>query len=394
MKRSLAVIAAMILLFALTGAAAAEQEASGSLVDPSVLTLYSINVGKGDSHLLFYGEYTYLIDTAKSWAFGRVSAALKELGVTHLNGIIVTHTDKDHAGGVPGLAVSDVQVDAWYASPYYNVKKKNHPVLNAAALRGQQAILLQPGDALPFGDGRLTVLGPLEADDDTENNNSLVLRAEAADGSSILLTGDMEFAEEETLLNAGALQPADVLKMPDHAEDHSTSEALLAAVRPKLGIISTNSVEEPDTPSPRILKLMKQYGVETCLTQDAEAGVLIEVREGNPTVTLLKHAAWPAAAEGVTLSDKSVAQDMITLRNDGPEAVDISGWYLYSETGDELFVFPDGALLEPRRSVTVSSLSSPDGADYVWQDKQVWNPKKNDTAYLYDACGRLIDSLE
>ncbi len=122
------------------------------------------------------------------------------------------------------------------------------------------------------------MLGPIEKSD-VENNNSLVLLAEGG-GGTVLLTGDMEFPEEQTLLQAGLLSPVDVLKIGNHGEGDATSEMLIAVTTPSLAIISTNTEEEPDTPDPRVIRLLEQYQIPVVQTQEADVGVLITIKDG------------------------------------------------------------------------------------------------------------------
>lgn len=377
-----------ILLSALLLTACAQAENA-----PADMTLLAVNVGKADALLLSCGGDTWLIDTGTEESWGRLSAALHSLNVTHLTGVILTHTDSDHAGGAWALATSSIAVDNWYASRYYEGKKASkHPAVLAAALRGQEVIWLSGGGTLPFGSGTLSVLGPLEASE-KENNNSVVLLAEAG-GCRMLLAGDMEFPEEESLLAAGVIPRCDVLKVGNHGESDATGDALVAAVRPALAVISTNSVEEPDTPAKRVLKLLKSSGARVALTEQAEAGVLVTVTGGQASMQLMSYAPWPEAVKDVALSDKSVAQDAICLRNNGSGTVDLSGWFIFSERGGQTFVFPDGASIAPGQELTVTSLSSEDQGSFVWPDKKVWHKSKDDAARLCDAYGRLIDRLE
>ena len=239
MKRRL--LALLLATMVLPGCAAAET-AGG-------LTLLALNVGKADCLLLESGGCVYMIDTGTAESWGAVSSALRQLEIRRLDGVILTHTDKDHAGGLWALAQSGVEVGAWYASAYYEgVKEKKHPAVLAAALRGQTVTWLKAGDELPLPGGSLRVIGPMSKSD-KENNNSLVLVAEVPQGR-MLLAGDMELPEEQELLAAGAIPPCEVLKVGNHAENDATGAALVAAVSPQVAVISTNSVSEPDTPAP------------------------------------------------------------------------------------------------------------------------------------------------
>ena len=384
-KKMLRMTALALCLCLATGCAAEPTAA-----DPGErLELLSINVGKADCHLLYLGDEVYLIDAGTWQSWGAVSAALRANGIDHLDGVFLTHTDKDHAGGLPALIQAPVKVDAWYASAYFcEVTAEEHPMNLVTRLRGQEVTYLKAGDTLPQGGGRLTVLGPTQYFADKENNNSLVLLAETAEGS-ILLTGDMETPAEELLLRAGTLQPVTVLKVGHHAEGDATSEAFARTVRPRLAVISTNSEEEPDTPSSRVVKLLKAVGARLASTQSAAGGVRVTVRGGDAQAAL-ESWSFPEAVAGVEIADLDTGSELLTLRNGGAETVDLGGWFITSSRGGETFVFPAGQTLAPGQSLTVSTLSSPSRGDLQWPEEKVWANKKQDTATLYDAWGRQM----
>ena len=355
------------------------------------LTLFAINVGKGDALLLNCGGDTYLIDAGLQEHWGDVSRALTVLQVEKLTGVILTHTDKDHAGGLLPLATSSIEVENWYAPAHFTGKASKHPAVEAAALRDETVTFLHAGDELPLGTGRLTVIGPVSASE-TENCNSLVLVAEAS-GGRMLLTGDMEFPEEEELLKAGSIPACDVIKIANHGEDDATSEALIRAVQPSLAVISTNTQAEPDTPSARVLRLLSTAGARVLQTQNAQSGVLVTIDQGEISGNLMDYSDLPAAAKGVVIAGVDNQDDRITLRNDGDAAADLSGWYILSDKGNQIYVLPKGTMLAPGAALVISSLSSEEAGDLVWPDKKVWHKSKEDAAYLYDVYGRLMDSM-
>ena len=269
----------------LTGACCAHAETAGA---GGEMTLLSINVRKGDAHLLRSGGSVYLIDTGKKKQYDTLYRVLKENGVDHLTGVILTHSHSDHTGGLKDLVQSDITIENIYTSAYYAPAKedKENPVVKALKKTDLEPVYLRSGDTLPLDGGMLEVLGPLEerTDSDNENSNSLVLLATGG-GGSILLTGDLEFPEEDSLLKAGLIQHADVIKIGNHGEGDATSEQLIAAVSPQLAVIPTNTEDEPDTPDPRVIRLLNKYKITAVLTQEAENGVLVTLRDGKITVT-------------------------------------------------------------------------------------------------------------
>lgn len=244
------------------------------------MTLLAVNVRKGDALLLRSGESCYLIDTGKKKNYDALYRVLKENGITRLTGVILTHSHSDHTGGLKQLVKSDIRIEHVYTSAFFvpEEEDKENPVIKALKKTDLKPEYLKGGDSLPLDGGKLEVLGPLEKSE-TENCNSLVLLATGG-GGSILLTGDMEFPEERSLLNAGRIPHADVLKIANHGEGDATSDQLVAAVSPSLALISTNTEDEPDTPDPRVMRLLGTYGIPVAKTQETESGVLVTLRNG------------------------------------------------------------------------------------------------------------------
>ena len=387
MKRMLTILLCLLTLLAFSAVRAESPYAKAD----TPLTLFAINVGKGDALLLNCGSDTYLIDAGLQDNWGDVSRALTVLQVEKLTGVILTHTDKDHAGGMLPLATSSIQVEGWYAPTHFTGKEKKHPLVEAAALRGESVTFLRAGDVLPLGTGKLTVIGPVEASE-VENCNSLVLVAEGS-GGRMLLTGDMEFAEEEQLLKTGSIPVCEVLKIANHGEKDATSQSLISAVQPEIAVISTNSDQEPDTPSARVMSLLGIAGVKVYQTQDAESGVLVTIDQGEASASLMSYKDLPTVTSAVSIADVDNQDDHITLRNDGKNPADVGGWYIVSDKGNQIYVLPKGTTIAPGGELVIASQSSEKKGDLTWPDKKVWHKSKDDAAYLYDVYGRLMDSM-
>ena len=356
--------------------------------------LFAVNVGKGDALVLEAGDWVGLIDTGKPRAMGRIRAALAKLGVDRLNAVFLTHTDDDHAGGLEWLAESDIPVDNWYASAMFTgVKEKKHPMVQAADARDQEVLWLQRNNALALGSSGATlrVLAPASIFKDDDDNNSLVMMLESDQGR-ILLAGDMELPEEAELLSQGDDLRCAVLKVPNHGDDDTTSAELANATGAQLAIISTDSLEKPSTPDPQVVKRLQAAGSTVLVTQDAGLGLLVTLTGGKAAATAVDIEAAPVS--GPYIADVDPDDDRITLGNRGSAAVKLDGFYLYSDKGNEVFTFPDGASLSPGASLTVGTHSTDGAYDLLWDDKKVINRKKTDMIYLYDNYGRVVDSRD
>ena len=248
--------------------------------------LFAVNVGKGDALVVRAGDYTCLIDTGKEKAQEQLEVALKALGVEALDAVFITHTDKDHVGGLKWLRESDIEIRAIYASRYYpNTTEKKHPAVKAAKKLDLTVNWLGAGDSVPLGDSGAVfqVLAPAMEIPGDEDENSLVMMLDSPDGR-ILLTGDMEHMEEAALLTSGADLRCDVLKVANHGDSDATSAALIAACAPSVALISTSSEEKPGTPDPGIVRNLQGIGCAVCVTQDASLGVRVTLDGGRVAV--------------------------------------------------------------------------------------------------------------
>lgn len=267
LRRLLIAALAMLAMF---GAAQAETE------------LLAISVGKGDALLIRCGDYVCLIDTGKKENEEDVRRALEYADVDALDAVFITHTDKDHTGGMKWLRKSGIPIGAIYASAYHpETKLKNHPAVKTAEKLGLEVNWLKAGDCVPLGDSGAVfrVLAPEYEIPDNEDDNSLVMMLDSPDGK-ILLAGDMELEQESVLLAGGYDLSCDVLKVPNHADDDTCSEAFMQACGAKIAVISTSAEEKVGTPSAHILEGLKSIGCEIYITESCEIGVAVRMNQG------------------------------------------------------------------------------------------------------------------
>ena len=105
-------------------------------------------------------------------------------------------------------------------------------------------------------------LSPGEIAASAKNNDSLVLRLRYG-SQSLLLPGDAERESERTILaenDANELR-ANVLKIGHHGSKNSTMPEFLAAVQPRIGIISSGEGNPYGHPSPELLERLTNAGV-------------------------------------------------------------------------------------------------------------------------------------
>lgn len=363
-----------------------------SAANPDAVELFAVNVGKGDALLVRAGDYACMIDAGKPWAMGRVRAAMELMGIEALDAVFLTHADDDHAGGLNWLAESDIPVGAWYASGVFvEVKEEKHPIVKAAAKRDREPVWLNRGDRIPMGDSGavLSVLAPFDTFPDKDDNNSLVLMLESEQGR-MLFTGDMELPQEVALLALRDDLSCTVLKVPNHADDDTVSVEFAQACAAQLAVISTSTMEKPETPDPSVVARLEAAGSKCLETQNADIGLWVKLSGGQASYEYVDVPDGAASLGSVSIEAVNAGDDTVALSNAGGE-VDLTGCSLHSERGNELYAFPDGTILPAGGRLVVGTRSTDGSYDLLWDDKKVIHKSKEDVVTLYDRYGRMVD---
>jgi competence protein ComEC len=153
-----------------------------------------------------------------------VMPALRYLGVKRLDRVIVSHSDQDHAGGLP--AILREYPTALYSSSAPSLLPST--VQHEPCTAGQQ----WQWDGVDF-----RILHPDGGRYD-DNNSSCVLLIEAG-GKRILLAGDIERSVESALLRREASLQADVVVAPHHGSASSSSALFVQQLKPEIVVYST-----------------------------------------------------------------------------------------------------------------------------------------------------------
>lgn len=236
--------------------------------------LYMIDIGQGDSFLLYDNYEAILIDTggvfkSKTNQTEDILIPLfKSLGIKKINKIIITHGDFDHLGNSYNL-VDKFKVD----KVYFNHNSYNKNELRLIEKLKKKKIDYEKMNSIKTKNFYLENLNYMHTDN--ENDASLVINIRYKN-KYMLFMGDASIKTEKYLLNNYNFSNIDILKVGHHGSITSTSEEFLKKIKPKIGLISCALVNKFKHPSNEVIKRVKKYNVKIYQTR-YDGGVKINL---------------------------------------------------------------------------------------------------------------------
>jgi competence protein ComEC len=236
-----------------------------------------LNVGNADAAFIAVprakgimidgGNRTKYFDSGRSI----VVPFLRWKGVRALDGVIATHPQSDHVGGLPTIVEEALPSRLW--CNLIDVPSRcTQRLLNRSRFLG---IPVEEADRtcqpVKLGSATLVFLnkpcrgmhGSLSSQD--VNNTSVVFRIAYGD-VSFLFTGDLLQEGEDEILASGLRLDATVLKVGHHGGKGSSTERFLSAVRPAVAVISADYPPRRGLPNGMILKRLSSRGIKVYWT--------------------------------------------------------------------------------------------------------------------------------
>lgn len=236
------------------------------------MELHFIDVGQGDSLLVKTKNKNILVDTGGSLLGNYVGEQitlpyLQKLGITKLDGVIITHFHVDHVGALPTL-IDNIKIENIYSS-YIPEDNSTYEKIKDSKVNFR---ILSQGDRLRINDDiTCEVLWPGgDIERLSENNKSLLLSLNYKE-FNILLTGDIE---REAELNLLARIPSNVhiMKIAHHGSNTSTTNEFLEIARPEYSIISVGRNNQFNHPNDEVIKRLE--GINTRIYRTDEMGLI------------------------------------------------------------------------------------------------------------------------
>lgn len=220
-----------------------------------------LDVGQGLAILLRTREHALLYDAGPR--FGEfdigervVLPALRRAGVRHLDLMLLSHADADHAGGAPAI----------------------HRALPVSRLLGGDVGRMPAelsvescvnGETWRWDEVKFSTWIWEQA---AEGNQASCVLAVEANGERLLLTGDIDVPAERAMLAQGFDVRADWLQAPHHGSRSSSSSLFLRAVSPRGVLVSRGRNNAFGHPHPLVMSRYRWLGYE--IHDSAESGAI------------------------------------------------------------------------------------------------------------------------
>ena len=229
-----------------------------SWAEPRLYSCYAtfLDVEQGQCIILQSGSATYIVDCGGSSDTETADLAAETLlsrGISRVDGIILTHYDRDHAGGVTYL-LTRIQADHIYLP---DIADNFGTGAALSELSGDCAVKVHEDMRISFAGGNLQIFGPIAFNLGNESSLCVLFQTENCD---ILITGDRGELGEMLLLREHTLPKLEVLVAGHHGSAGSTSERLLEATKPELVIISLAENNVYGHPSQTLLDRLAEVG--------------------------------------------------------------------------------------------------------------------------------------
>lgn len=244
----------------------------------------AFDVGQGMALLIETEKHSFLYDTGpfyspESDGGNRVILPyLHARGINKLDGMMISHSDMDHAGGALSI-MNEIKVARVSSS-----LPQDHRIVLAAPMHEPCVA----GQAWHWDGADFELLHPTAAsyasDKWKPNARSCTLKI-TLNGLSILLPGDIEAVQEAELVEGDAAKlAANVLLAPHHGSGTSSTLPFLQAVHPQIALFQVGYRNRYRHPKPEIFERYRELGITRLRNDDAGAislrfGSTIEVSE-------------------------------------------------------------------------------------------------------------------
>jgi competence protein ComEC len=246
-------VATWALAITITAWTIAEFRLSVYLSRNTLVRVDTLAVGDGTCHLIRSGPDAMLWDCGSlEPGIGEVTIprAVRELGAVKVPTVLVTHPNVDHFNGLIDIAEPlGIKLLITGEAVAARVRDKSASaeayLFSELARRGVEIRIVAAGDRIELGDVQLEIISPARGTRwTTDNDASLVARIVPKGGApddktAVLLTGDIQNAAIESILESHPRLRPQVIEAPHHGSPRESGIAFVSRLGPEIVLQST-----------------------------------------------------------------------------------------------------------------------------------------------------------
>ena len=209
--------------------------------------VYFLDVGQGDSSLIYNNREVILIDTGGKDNI-KVSDStikfLKSTGKSKINYLVLTHGDYDHMGDAINV-IENFKVDKiiFNCGKFNDLEKELIKVLDKKNIKYYSCIE-------ELNNSKLHFLQTKEYDNENDNSNVIYTKL---NGYKFMFMGDAGVDKEKDILDKYNISDIDVLKVGHHGSKTSSDKNFIDEIDPKYSVISVGKNNRYGHPNKKVL---------------------------------------------------------------------------------------------------------------------------------------------
>lgn len=215
-----------------------------------------LDVGQGQSVIWSCDGKNYLIDCGGDYPKSAADTAAQTLlsqGIRQLDGVILTHYDRDHSGGIRYL-LSRIKTQALYLPDIEDDTGMRELLLGEYS---DVATLVKSQKEISTANMQMTLFPGEKGKQENESGICILFQAENCD---ILLTGDRGISGERALIQSAKLPEIELLVVGHHGAQGSAGYELLSVTKPAAAVISVGKDNRYGHPHASVLERLGFFG--------------------------------------------------------------------------------------------------------------------------------------
>jgi beta-lactamase superfamily II metal-dependent hydrolase len=250
------------------GGCTSQTSVSSSSSEDTLMTIRIYDVGKADAMVIKTVKGNVLIDTGLEENADALVSSLQEDGVDSLYAIIVTHFDKDHAGGVATV------LKTYTPEHVYTTYTSDDGVNLSSALAdaGLTAEVVSGDTSFTLGEATFTINGTTQVYDSNTDNNSSLITSITCGTQTYLFMGD---AQKDRINEYMTTHDGTVnfLKMPYHGHYMNVIKSMLETLQPSDAVMCCSEDNPASSEREETAALLKKDNINAYYTYNGDVTV-------------------------------------------------------------------------------------------------------------------------